>query len=142
MEIPSNTSNIQPYSSESGTKIASKYDGAQHVPSQREQVSTSETRKQTTEAVEQAIEVSQKREKLNREERQRVVQQMNEFISSINTGLAFRVDEESGRDVVTIYEADTGDIIRQIPDEEMLQILRRLREQTARYSSGLVNQTV
>ena len=71
-----------------------------------------------------------------------MVQQMNDFISSINTGLSFRVDEESGRDVVTIYEADTGDIIRQIPDEEMLEILRRLRDQTARYSSGLLNQTV
>ncbi|MCG9598100.1 flagellar protein FlaG [Vibrio sp. Isolate25] len=142
MEIPSYTSNVQPYGSESGTKFASKYDGAQQVSSRKEQVSTSEVREQAAEAVNQAIEASQQREKLNREERQRMVQQMNEFISSINTGLSFRVDEESGRDVVTIYEADTGDIIRQIPDEEMLEILRRLRDQTARYSSGLLNQTV
>ena len=142
MEIPSNTSNIQPYGSESGTKFASKYGGAQQVSSRKEQVSTTEVREQAAQAVEQAIEASQQREKLNRAERQRMVQQMNDFISSINTGLSFRVDEESGRDVVTIYEADTGDIIRQIPDEEMLEILRRLRDQTARYSSGLLNQTV
>ncbi|MGY3687902.1 flagellar protein FlaG [Vibrio coralliilyticus] len=142
MEIPSYTSNVQPYGSESGTKFASKYDGAQQVSSRKEQVSTAEVREQAAEAVNQAIEASQQREKLNREERQRMVQQMNEFIASINTGLSFRVDEESGRDVVTIYEADTGDIIRQIPDEEMLEILRRLRDQTARYSSGLLNQTV
>ena len=93
-------------------------------------------------AVERVIEATKEREKLNREERERVVEQVNDFISSINKGLSFRVDEESGRDVVTIYEADTGDIIRQIPDEELLEILRRLRDQTARYSSGLVNQTV
>ena len=61
---------------------------------------------------------------------------MNEFISSINKGVAFKVDEESGRDVVTIYEATTGDIIRQIPDEEMLEILRRLAAQTA--NTGLL----
>jgi flagellar protein FlaG len=142
MEIPSYTSNIQPYGSESGTKLASRYDGVQQVSSPKEQVSSAEISEKATQTVEKAIEASKEREKLNREERQRIVQQMNDFISSINKGLSFRVDEESGRDVVTIYEADTGDIIRQIPDEEMLEILRRLREQTARYSSGLVNQMV
>lgn len=142
MEIPSYTSNIQPYGSESGTKLASKYDGVQQVSSQKEQVSKTEASEKASQTVEKAIEASKEREKLNRAERERIVEQMNDFISSINKGLSFRVDEESGRDVVTIYEADTGDIIRQIPDEEMLEILRRLREQTARYSSGLVNQTV
>ncbi|CSI80845.1 flagellar protein FlaG [Vibrio cholerae] len=39
--------------------------------------------------------------------------------------------------MVTIYEASTGDIIRQIPEEEMLEVLRRLaREQDHR--SGLL----
>ncbi len=141
MEIPSYTSNIQPYGSDSGTKLASKHD-VQQVSSEKEQVSTREMSEKATQSVEKAIEASKEREKLNRAERERIVQQMNDFISSINKGLSFRVDEESGRDVVTIYEADTGDIIRQIPDEEMLVILRRLREQTARYSSGIVNQTV
>lgn len=65
---------------------------------------------------------------------------MNEFISSINKGVSFKVDEESGRDVVTIYEATTGDIIRQIPDEEMLEILRRLAAHTS--SSGLLVEKV
>ncbi|MFM2589217.1 flagellar protein FlaG [Vibrio sp. TBV020] len=142
MEISSYTSNVQPYGSESGTKIASKYDGVQQVSSQKEQVSTAKVSEQATQSVERAIEASKEREKLNRAERERIVEEMNNFISSINKGLSFRVDEESGRDVVTIYEADTGDIIRQIPDEEMLEILRRLREQTARYSSGLINQAV
>ena len=142
MDISSYTSNIQPYGSESGTKIASKNDGVQldsliKEPQVNEKVSES-----AAQAVERVIEATKEREKLNREERERVVEQVNDFISSINKGLSFRVDEESGRDVVTIYEADTGDIIRQIPDEELLEILRRLRDQTARYSSGLVNQTV
>ena len=142
MEIPSYTSNIQPYGSESGTKLASKYDGVQQVSSQKEQISTSEMTERAAQSFEKAIEASKEREKLNKAERERIVAEMNDFISSINKGLSFRVDEESGRDVVTIYEADTGDIIRQIPDEEMLEVLRRLREQTARYSSGLVNQSV
>ncbi|MCV5657479.1 flagellar protein FlaG, partial [Escherichia coli] len=66
--------------------------------------------------------------------------QMNEFVTSINKGVAFRVDEESGRDVVTIYEANTGDVIRQIPDDGMLVVLRRLAEHTAH--SGLLTEKV
>ncbi len=62
---------------------------------------------------------------------------MNDFVTSINKGLAFRVDEESGREVVTIYEAKTGDIIRQIPEEEMLEVLRRLAKEQ-NHKSGLL----
>ncbi len=75
--------------------------------------------------------MAESRQELNKEEREKMVEQMNEFVSAMNKGVAFRVDEESGRDVVTIYEATTGDVIRQIPDEEMLVVLRRLAEHTA-----------
>ncbi len=142
MELSSYTSNVQPYGSQSGIKFASKNDNAQSISSQNEGNAVTEVAEQTTQSVDKAIERTQMRDRLNREERQKVVDQMNEFISSINTGVSFRIDEESGRDVVTIYEAQTGDIIRQIPDEEMLEVLRRLRVQTARYSSGLVSDKV
>lgn len=142
MDISSYTSNIQPYGSESGTKIASKNEGVLLDSLKKEPQVNEKVSESAAQAVERVIEATKEREKLNREERERVVEQVNDFISSINKGLSFRVDEESGRDVVTIYEADTGDIIRQIPDEELVEILRRLRDQTARYSSGLVNQTV
>lgn len=142
MEISSYTSNVQSYGSESGTKFASKNDIVEQISPSKKNVSTAEISENTSKSVERAIEASKERDKLNREEREKMVDEMNDFITSINKGLSFRVDEDAGRDVVTIYEADTGDIIRQIPDEEMLEILRRLREQTARYSSGLVSQTV
>lgn len=88
-------------------------------------------------ALQAAIKQSQQRERINEQQRAVVIEKMDEFVNSINKGLAFRVDEESGRDVVTIYEASTGDIIRQIPEEEMLEVLRRLsREQSPK--SGLL----
>jgi len=138
MEISSNTSNIQPYGSNGGIKLASENNGAPNVSSRKESNKTSEINRKHVQSVEATIELVKQREKLNKQERETMVEQMNEFISSINKGLSFRVDEQSGRDVVTIYEASTGDIIRQIPEEEMLEVLRRLRDQAARYSSGLV----
>ncbi|MFA0412856.1 flagellar protein FlaG [Vibrio renipiscarius] len=138
MEMPSYVTNIQSYSSTNGTKIASEYGQSQGLPSLSEKVVASELNQLASRQVEQTMDAVQVTQQLSEQEREKVVEQMNEFIATVNTGLSFRVDEESGRDVVTIYEESTGDIIRQIPDEEMLEVLRRLREQTARYSSGLL----
>ncbi|CAH0539084.1 flagellar protein FlaG [Vibrio marisflavi] len=143
MEIPSNTSNIQPYGSQSGIKFASENDNAQRTSSQKEGVEVaSEVNQRHTKSVEAAIDLAQQRERLNKAERAKMMEQMNDFLSSINTGLSFRVDEESGRDVVTIYDESTGDVIRQIPEEEILEVLRRLKTQSGRFSSGLLNDKV
>ncbi|MDE1349186.1 flagellar protein FlaG [Vibrio aestuarianus] len=138
MEIPSYTSDIQPYGSQSGIKFASENDGATRTSSQRNEVNRSEQlRERQNQSVEAVIELAKQREQTNKAERAKMMEQMNDFISSINKDLAFRVDEESGRDVVTIYEASTGDIIRQIPNEEMLEVLRRLARQRD-HNSGLL----
>lgn len=148
MEVPSYTSNIQPYGSQSGTKLASENDSVVSASSQESHRSVRKTEKINAQVSEQlkrsqeqalqaAIKQSQQRERINELQRAIVIEKMDEFVNSINKGLAFRVDEESGRDVVTIYEASTGDIIRQIPEEEMLEVLRRLsREQSPK--SGLL----
>ncbi|MEC7941108.1 MAG: flagellar protein FlaG [Pseudomonadota bacterium] len=132
MEIPSNASNIQPYGSPNGIKIASdEGSSASSISRLKEATSYGKVDKSKEEATEAAIQLAQERKELNDEERVKMVEKVNEFISSLNKGVAFKVDEESGRDVVTIYETTTGDIIRQIPDEEMLEILRRLAAQNS-----------
>lgn len=149
MEIPSYVSNIQPYGSQSGTKIASENDNAKSVSlsgdnsrsvSRTDKLSehfSEQVRARQQESAETAMAQAKQRQRLNEEQLAKMVEQMNEFVKSINKGLSFRLDRESGREVVTIYEASTGDIIRQIPEEEMLEVLRRLaREQDHR--SGLL----
>lgn len=144
MEIASYTSNIQSYGAEDGTKVASKNGYGIGVPDPASSVGDISLQQvKGTEhdlSVQAAIKMAESRQELNREEREKMVAQMNEFVVSINKGVAFRVDEESGRDVVTIYEAKTGDVIRQIPDEDMLVVLRRLAEHTA--NSGLLVEKV
>ncbi len=149
MEITSYASNIQPYGSQSGTKIASENDNAKSVSlsgdnsrsvSRTDKLSehfSEQVRARQQESAETAMAQAKQRQRLNEEQLAKMVEQMNEFVKSINKGLSFRLDRESGREVVTIYEASTGDIIRQIPEEEMLEVLRRLaREQDHR--SGLL----
>ncbi|ABU72119.1 flagellar protein FlaG [Vibrio campbellii] len=133
MEISSYTSNIQPYGTPSGTKFAEENGiGTPSTASSNGTVPVEKPNDAERElSVQAAFEMAESRQELNKEEREKMVEQMNEFVSAMNKGVAFRVDEESGRDVVTIYEATTGDVIRQIPDEEMLVVLRRLAEHTA-----------
>jgi flagellar protein FlaG len=40
--------------------------------------------------------------------------------------LSFRVDEASGRTVITVLDATTQEVVRQIPSEEVLALARAL----------------
>lgn len=88
---------------------------------------------QTAQAV-QAAEKPQQSE-LSGEQLEDMAEQMDAFIGSFNRGLKFRVDEDSGRNVVSVVDTDSGDIIRQIPTEELLQVISRLAEA----SGGLID---
>ncbi len=43
-----------------------------------------------------------------------------------NVGLEFSMHEESGRNVIKVVEKDTGNLIRQIPPEEVLDLFVRM----------------
>lgn len=58
-----------------------------------------------------------------------VVAQVNEQVQNVQRDLLFSVDELSGKDVVTILDSKSKEVIKQIPSEEMLELARRLNEQ-------------
>lgn len=51
--------------------------------------------------------------------------QIDSYLKSVGREVEFRVDEETGTTVVTVRETATGEVIRQIPNEEVLQLARR-----------------
>jgi len=54
---------------------------------------------------------------------------INELFQAESRSLQFSVDEESGRSVVRVVDTKTGEQIKQIPAEELLEISRRLAAQ-------------
>lgn len=56
---------------------------------------------------------------------------VNEHLQQTNRSLKFSVDEPTGRTVITVTDAETDEIIRQIPPEELLAIQHRLADQGA-----------
>lgn len=55
-----------------------------------------------------------------------------------NVRLALHVDEASGRVVGQVIDQETGDVMRQVPEEEMLRLLAKTREMIG----ALFNETV
>jgi flagellar protein FlaG len=55
-----------------------------------------------------------------------VTRQIDSFLRSMNKSLQFRLDESSGRMIVSICDAETGEVIRQVPGEEALRIAQDL----------------
>ena len=67
----------------------------------------------------------------------KIAERLNDFVQSSQRSLRFRVDDSSGRTVITVLNATTDEVIREIPSEEVL----RLAEQLSSFSSGLVDAT-
>lgn len=62
------------------------------------------------------------------ERMQAVAQQLRDYLSSVGRDLEFRVDADTHSMVITVKEADTGAVIRQIPTPEALQMRRYIDE--------------
>ena len=58
----------------------------------------------------------------------RAVAEISEFVQAQNRHLTFSIDEGSQRAVVKVTDAESGDVIRQIPSEEVLLLSERIRD--------------
>jgi len=50
------------------------------------------------------------------------------FVQSMKRELEFAVDDASGRTIITVRNKETGEIIRQIPSEEVIALARAYAE--------------
>ena len=69
-----------------------------------------------------------------------VASKLQDFVNLIDKKLQFSVDEDSGRQVVRVTDKLSGDVIRQIPSEEVLRLARNLSDlaETANRSGKLI----
>ncbi|MBU3056659.1 flagellar protein FlaG [Pseudomonas indica] len=56
------------------------------------------------------------------------VSSIQEFVQSVRRDINFSLDDGSGRIVVKVTDAASGDVIRQIPSEEALKLAESLSE--------------
>ncbi|GGD72337.1 flagellar protein FlaG [Lacimicrobium alkaliphilum] len=56
------------------------------------------------------------------------IEEIREFANIQNRQLDFSIDEDSQRRVIRVLDAESGDMIRQIPTDEVLQLAERIKE--------------
>jgi flagellar protein FlaG len=65
----------------------------------------------------------------------KAAEQMQQFVSTMGRNLNFSIDGETGYHIVRVTNPATGEVIRQLPSDEMLRLAHSLTQ-----ISALVNQ--
>jgi flagellar protein FlaG len=56
------------------------------------------------------------------------VAELNNYVQHLNRKLQFSVDDTSGDTIVKVIDSDTDELIRQIPEEKLLEVKNALEE--------------
>jgi flagellar protein FlaG len=54
--------------------------------------------------------------------------QLGEAMAKFNRSVNFKVDQDTGVDVMTVRDRSTGEVVRQYPPKEFLTLVSRLEE--------------
>ena len=63
----------------------------------------------------------------------KVAEHLQDYLNSARRNLEFRVDADTRTTVITVRIANTGEVVRQIPNEQALRMLRHLNEGSATF---------
>lgn len=75
---------------------------------------------------------------VNRKDVQNVVEDVQQYLLQHSIRLSFEIHDKTGDLVVRVLDKDTGEIIRQIPPQEMLKLREKLEELTGVLLNGKV----
>jgi uncharacterized FlaG/YvyC family protein len=73
---------------------------------------------------------------VNLEITEKTLQEFKPLVNGLGLGVKFSKDPETGRRIITVYDQKTGAVIRQMPPEEIMAILRQVQRNNA-LSAGL-----
>lgn len=94
-------------------------------------VPTTRTNEVTAATVAQSVTETRKNDSMTEPGREQVlaaVAKMQDYVQAAGRNIQFQLDDGSGRMVVKVTEASTGDVIRQMPSEEALRLAENLSE--------------
>lgn len=69
---------------------------------------------------------------VNEKEIEEAVDDLNQYAQTVQRQLEFTVDKDSGKTIIKVVDAKTGETIRDIPPEEIINMQKHLRETSER----------
>lgn len=85
-----------------------------------------------------AVKEEGKSDNTEQEKLKMAVQEIEKFVQSVKRNLEFSIDEPSGKVVVKVIASDSGEVIRQIPNEEVLKLANSLNDASSLLFSAKV----
>jgi len=58
----------------------------------------------------------------------KIVSNVNQFVRDVSQKVSFTYDDRSDRPIIIVEDNDTGEVIRQIPPDEMLNLMAKLED--------------
>ena len=77
---------------------------------------------------EQEGQATEKTASMSKKNVSQAVESMQEIVKVFNTRLSFKVDDATGKVVIKVVDNETGDVIRQIPPQEILETISKIRD--------------
>jgi len=68
----------------------------------------------------------------------KIAEEGNKILNNVQRNLQFKVDDSTKKVVMSIVDKVTGEVIRQVPSEEVLVLARRVQESSDRNTGSLV----
>ena len=66
------------------------------------------------------------------------VADLQNFVQGLDRDLSFRVDESIDRSIITVRDANTNQLVRQIPAEEIVEIARDIKQDLDAKRAGML----
>ena len=67
-----------------------------------------------------------------------LVSKVENLTQLVQRNLEFSVDEETGQQVIRVIDTDTGELVRQIPPDQILHVISQVQKANEGVSSGIL----
>jgi flagellar protein FlaG len=68
----------------------------------------------------------------------KAIAELQDFVDGLGRSLSFRRDESIDKNVITVRDTQTNQVVRQIPSEEVVAISRQIRDEMMEMRAGLL----
>ena len=77
---------------------------------------------------------------IQKEEIAKAVRNVSGYVQNVSRELNFSIDSELEKTVITVIDEETGDVIRQIPSEDILEMARNIAQLKESSNKGILFQ--
>ena len=93
------------------------------VPDEKAEPAVPKVKLQAPEKVDLGFDAKELRQNL-----QEAIDRLNQQLKANGRDLSFQMDEEINRPIITVRNIETGEVVRQIPSEEIIRMAHSLEE--------------